>query len=68
MVSKIVGLNPRLITDNIELVDGIYLAACHLWKLQYFVLTVTKRQVVFILFIILNFTICLYKKYLYLSN
>lgn len=36
MVSKIVGLNPRLITDNIELVDGIYLVACHLWKTTVF--------------------------------
>lgn len=32
MVNKIVGLGSRLITDNIELVDGIYLATCHLRK------------------------------------
>lgn len=36
MASKIVGLNPRLITDNIELVDGIYLASCHLRKTTVF--------------------------------
>lgn len=36
MISRIVGLNPRLITDSIELVDGIYLASCHLRKTTVF--------------------------------
>ena len=32
MSNKIEGLDPRLITDKIELIDGVYIASCHLKK------------------------------------